>query len=61
MQTWTLTVEDNGVVTLPDDLLAATGWQVGDHLQYLDNHDGTYTVIKEDLTNFIIDGIIKDE
>lgn len=61
MQTWTLTVEANGIVSLPEDLLAATGWQVGDCLQYLDNHDGTYTVIKEDLTNFIINGIIKNE
>lgn len=61
MKTWTLTVEEDGIVNLPPDLLEATGWREGDCLTYIDNHDGTYSVVKEDLTTFIKNGIINNE
>jgi bifunctional DNA-binding transcriptional regulator/antitoxin component of YhaV-PrlF toxin-antitoxin module len=61
MKTWTLTVEEDGIVNLPPDLLEATGWREGDCLVYIDNHDGTYSVVKEDLTTFIKNGIINNE
>ena len=60
MSSWHLTVEDDGVVTLPQDLLDLTGWKPGDTLLYIDNHDGSYSIVKEDLTNFVLKGIIND-
>ena len=61
MQTWTLTVEEGGIISLPQDLLDATGWQEGDCLHWIDQHDGSWQLVKEDLTTFIKSGIINDE
>lgn len=61
MKSWTLEVDQDGVVSLPIDLLEAAGWSVGDCLHYIDNLDGTYTVVKEDLTTFVNSGIINNE
>ena len=35
----TLTVDDDGVLTLPDDLLQETGWKEGDVLEWIDDGD----------------------
>ena len=61
MQTWTLTVEEGGIISLPQDLLDATGWREGDCLHWIDQHDGSWQLVKEDLTTFIKSGIINDE
>lgn len=61
MKTWTLTVTDDGIVSLPDDLLIEAGWSEGDYLHWIDNHDGSYTLVKEDLTTFLNKGIINNE
>lgn len=61
MKSWTLTIQDDGVLPLPKDLLDEAGWSEGDYLQWIDNHDGTWTLIKEDLTNFIKSGTINNE
>ena len=62
MKTWTLTVEDDGIITFPPDLLSEAGWEEGDSIHWIDNHDGSWSLIKEeDLTNFIRKGIIKNE
>ena len=61
MQTWTLTVEEGGIISLPQDLLDATGWQEGDCLHWIDQHDGSWQLVKEELTTFIKSGIINDE
>ena len=61
MQTWTLTVEDGGIISLPHDLLDAAGWREGDCLHWIDRHDGSWQLVKEDLTTFIKSGIINDE
>lgn len=58
---WLLDVDQDGVIQLPADLLEQTGWKEGDHLSWIDNHDGSFTLVKEDLTNFIKNGIIKNE
>jgi bifunctional DNA-binding transcriptional regulator/antitoxin component of YhaV-PrlF toxin-antitoxin module len=36
---WTLEVDEDGIVTLPEDLLETTGWQVGDRLRYTQEGD----------------------
>jgi hypothetical protein len=61
MKSWTLTVEDDGVLILPQDLLDEAKWSEGDYIHWIDNHDGSWTLIKEDLTTFINKGIIKNE
>lgn len=59
MNTWTLTIGEDGVLPLPQDLLDEAGWKEGDCLNWIDNNDGTWSLVKEDLTNFIHKGIIK--
>ena len=61
MQTWTLTVEEGGIISLPQDLFDAAGWREGDCLHWIDRHDGSWQLVKEDLTTFIKSGIINDE
>jgi hypothetical protein len=61
MKSWTITIDDNGMLPLPTELLAETKWSEGDYLQWIDNHDGSWTLIKEDLTSFVKKGIINNE
>ena len=43
-KTWTVEIESDGVLPLPDDLLEAAGIDVGDELEWIDNGDGTWTM-----------------
>jgi hypothetical protein len=45
--TWTLTVDENGVIVFPKDLLAKTGWQEGDVLDWANNNNGSSTLTKK--------------
>jgi bifunctional DNA-binding transcriptional regulator/antitoxin component of YhaV-PrlF toxin-antitoxin module len=62
---WILTVDEDpitgdGILTFPTDLLEEAGWSEGDNIRWIDNKDGSWSLIKEeDLTNFIKKGIIK--
>jgi hypothetical protein len=44
--TWTLTVDEDGVLTFPNDLLRKTGWHEGDTLNWIDNGNGSFTLKK---------------
>lgn len=44
----TLTVNNDGVLTFSEELLKETGWKEGDVLQWIDNHDGSWSLIKSD-------------
>ena len=44
----TLTVDEDGVLTLPEDILQETGWKEGDMLEWIDNKDGTLELRKVD-------------
>ena len=61
MKSWTLTINEDGILPLPQDLLNEMGWKEGDTINWIDNKDGTWSLVKEDLTNFIYKGIINDE
>jgi bifunctional DNA-binding transcriptional regulator/antitoxin component of YhaV-PrlF toxin-antitoxin module len=61
MKSWTITIDDDGILPLPADLLKAADWKEGDCLHWIDNYDGSYTLVKEDLTTFINNGIINNE
>ena len=63
---WTLNVEEDpetgdSILILPPELLEQAGWKEGDNLVWIDNQDGSWSLIKEDLTNFVIKGIINNE
>ena len=38
------TVDDDGVLTLPDEVIKELGWETGDTLQWIDNEDGSWTL-----------------
>jgi bifunctional DNA-binding transcriptional regulator/antitoxin component of YhaV-PrlF toxin-antitoxin module len=42
----TLTVDDDGVLTFPDELIEKLGWKEGDVLQWIDNKDGSFSLVK---------------
>ena len=44
----TLTVDDDGVLTFSNELLKATGWKKGDVLEWIDNKDGSFSLVKPD-------------
>ena len=48
----TLTVDDEGMLTFPDEMLEVLGWKEGDVLEWIDNKDGSFTLKKEEeITN----------
>jgi hypothetical protein len=49
MKSWTVTLDtdsETGDVVLPltDEMIADIGWEVGDTLEWIDNHDGSWTL-----------------
>jgi len=42
----TLTVDDDGVLTFPDEFIENLGWKEGDVLQWIDNKDGSFSLKK---------------
>ena len=44
----TLTVDENGILTFPDELLEITRWKEGDMLEWIDNNDGSFTLVKQE-------------
>lgn len=42
----TLTVTDDGILIFSPELLEETGWEVGDVLEWVDNNDGTVSLVK---------------
>ena len=49
---WTIPVQENEqgeqFIEFPDDLLKETGWKEGDCIEWIDNHDGSWTMKKKD-------------
>lgn len=48
---WTVTVEEDPetgelIMPLPADLLATNGWVDGDTLDWINNEDGSWTLVK---------------
>ena len=44
----TLTVDDDGILTFPDEMLESLGWKEGDMLEWIDNKDGSFSLVKSD-------------
>ena len=51
VKSWVLPVDDEGVVTLPEDLLERTGWKEGDTLVYEISDGGVIVRKKEPLSD----------
>lgn len=51
IMTWTTTVDDDGCITFPDDLMEKLGWKEGDILEWINNNDGTFTLKKSENYN----------
>ena len=39
-------VDDEGILTIPDELMDALDWKAGDTLEWIDNKDGSFTLKK---------------
>ena len=48
MKSWTVTVEEDGILSLPQDLLDEAGWKEGDVLDWTDNKNGTWSLSKKE-------------
>jgi bifunctional DNA-binding transcriptional regulator/antitoxin component of YhaV-PrlF toxin-antitoxin module len=57
-KTWILPVDDDGVVTLPKDLLERSGWKEGDTLVYEVCNGGVIVRKKEPM--YVIDSIVTE-
>ena len=42
----TLIVDDDGILTFPDEMIEKLGWKEGDVLEWIDNKDGSFTLKK---------------
>ena len=43
---WVCDVDEEGVLTLPDELWQHLDWKEGDDLEFIDNEDGTFSILK---------------
>jgi len=46
----TLTVDDDGILTFPDEMMEELGWKEDDVLEWIDNKDGSFTLRKANET-----------
>jgi bifunctional DNA-binding transcriptional regulator/antitoxin component of YhaV-PrlF toxin-antitoxin module len=45
---WILPVDDDYNITFPEDLIEQTGWKEGDILEWIDQGDGSFKMIKQE-------------
>jgi len=44
-------IDDEGMLTIPEDILKENGWEEGDVLEFIDNYNGSFSIRKQnDLT-----------
>ena len=48
VKSWVIPVDDDYNITFPEDLLEQTGWKEGDILQWIDQGDGSFKMIKKE-------------
>ena len=39
-------VDDDGFITIPEDILESAGWMVGDMIEWIDREDGSFELRK---------------
>jgi hypothetical protein len=54
-KTWTLNVEENEdgdqFIVLPDEILQQLNLKEGDTMEWIDNKDGSWTLVKKDISH----------
>lgn len=44
-------IDDEGILTIPENILKENGWEEGDVLEFIDNYNGSFSIRKQnDLT-----------
>ena len=54
-QSWTLHIDEDGVLTLPDELWQALDWGEGDRIEFLEQEDGSILFVKVDQQEVDVD------
>ena len=44
--TWSLSIDEDGILIFPDELLQTVGWVEGDELEFTENVDGSFLITK---------------
>jgi len=44
----TLTIDDDGILTFPENFIDSLGWKEGDVLEWIDRGDGSFELRKND-------------
>ena len=44
----TLTIDDDGILTIPEEIFNQLGWKENDVLEWIDNKDGSFSLVKPD-------------
>jgi len=47
-QSWVCDVDEDGVLTFPDELWNLMGWKEGDNIEFVDQEDGSFLLRKVD-------------
>jgi bifunctional DNA-binding transcriptional regulator/antitoxin component of YhaV-PrlF toxin-antitoxin module len=55
-QRWTVSVDEEGILTLPDELLAQLGWVENDTLEWTEEADGSFVLTKCENSTELTDG-----
>jgi bifunctional DNA-binding transcriptional regulator/antitoxin component of YhaV-PrlF toxin-antitoxin module len=48
VKSWILPVDDDYNITFPEDLIEQTGWKEGDILEWIDQGDGSFKMVKKE-------------
>lgn len=49
--TWTCNIDEEGILTFPDELLERLGWKEGDELEWIDQGNGSFLLVKHNDSN----------
>lgn len=52
-QSWTCVVAEDGILTIPDEAWAVLGWKEGETLEWVEQDDGSFLLVKSDESNGI--------
>lgn len=50
---WTVPIDEDGVLTLPDEVWQLLGWKEGDNLEWVEQDDGSILLMKTEDTETV--------
>lgn len=45
-KSWICDVNEEGILIVPDDLWEELDWEIGDEIEFIDNEDDTFSMVK---------------